>query len=255
MKTDKTTPWKISTNRYVGYVDIMGFKDMLTRLSHKKVYNLMKKVSESVRSLAVFAIDESSEDDFDINLKMILFSDSIIIYTRDNEPLSLENLFISISELSNSLFSLGIPHKGAIAFGLMTSDPDNSIFFGQPLVDAYLLQEELKFYGIAVHGTVEKNEDILNEVDFYDVSIIEYDCPLKNGSAKHLTVVPDVSLNEKFEEERVDDLIEKVFKMRKNTSGSLRKYIDNTIEYLDAVKKEGLQKLKEEEEEESLNEE
>ena len=43
-KTDKTIPWETSTNRYVGFVDIMGFKDMLTRLSHNEVYDLVKKV-------------------------------------------------------------------------------------------------------------------------------------------------------------------------------------------------------------------
>jgi hypothetical protein len=34
----------------------------------------------------------------------------------------------------------------------MTLDYEKSIFFGQPLVDAFLLQDELKFYGIVVHG-------------------------------------------------------------------------------------------------------
>ncbi len=56
-------------------------------------------------------------------------------------------------------------------------------------------------------------------------------------------------MSEDFEEKTVDTLIEKVSKMRENTSGSLRKYIDNTIDYLDNVKSKGLQILKEEEDE------
>lgn len=248
-KADERIPWETSTNRYVGFVDIMGFKDMLTRLSHNEVYELMKKVSKSVSVVqSVFSVDYESETDFDINVKMMLYSDSIMIYTKDEQKHSLENLIASISTLSDSLFSDGIPHKGAIAFGKMTLDFDNSIFFGQPLVDAYLLQEELKFYGIAIHGTAEKNQDI-----FDDESIIEYNCQFKNGSAKHLTIAPGVSLSEDFEEKTVDNLIEKVNKLRVNTSGSLRKYIDNTIDYLDYVKSRGQQILKDEEE--SLNEE
>ena len=242
-KVDKTTPWKISAKRYVGIVDIMGFKDLLTRLSHNEVYDLMKKVAKTLNSVeSVFSVDYESEADVDVNVTMMLYSDSIMIYTRDDQPHSLENLIASISTLSDSLFSDGIPHKGAIAFGQMTLDIDNSIFFGQPLVDAYLLQEELKFYGIAVHGTAEKNEEI-----FDDESIFEYNCPFKNGSAKHLTIAPGVSLSEDFEEKTVDNLIDKVFKMRENTSGSLRKYIDNTIDYLNIVKLTGQQILKEEE--------
>ncbi len=241
----KTTPWEISTNRYVGFVDIMGFKDMLTRMSHNEVYDIMKKVAKSVSTIqSVFSVDYESDSDFDINITLMLYSDSIMIYTRDHQQHSLENLVASISTLSDSLFSDGIPHKGAIAYGQMTLDFDNSIFFGQPLVDAYLLQEELKFYGIAVHGTAEIEQDI-----FDDESIFEYNCPLKNGSAKHLTIAPGVSLTEEFAEKTVQDLMDKVLKMRENTSGSLRKYIDNTIDYLDKVRLEGQKILKEEEDE------
>lgn len=244
---DKVKPWEISTNRYVGIVDIMGFKDMLSRLSHNEVYELMKKTSKSVSSVqSVFSVDYESGSDFDINVTMMLYSDSIMIFTRDDHQHSLENIIASISTLSESLFSDGIPHKGAIAFGQMALDFDNSIFFGQPLVDAYLLQEELKFYGIAVHGSVEKKD-----VVFDDESIIEYNCPFKTGSAKHLTIAPGVSLSAEFDENTIDTLIQKVSKLRKDTSGSLRKYIDNTLDYLNFVKAQGLQILKDEDK--SLN--
>jgi len=242
---DKTKSWEVSADRYVGFIDIMGFKDMLTRRTHEEVHELMRNVSKSVSSIqSVYSVDYESEADFAVNITMILFSDSIMVFTRDDEPHSLENLVASISALSDSLFSDGIPHKGAIAYGKMTLDVEKSIFFGQPLVDAYLLQEELKFYGIVVHGTAEQIGDI-NE----DESVIEFNCPFKNGFAKHLTVAPGVSLTYDFKEKAVDELIEKVLKFRVRTSGALRKYVDNTLEYLGFVKTEGLRILKAEYEE------
>ncbi len=241
----KTTPWKVTTNRYVGFVDIMGFKNMISRIPHDEVYSMMKKVSKSVRSIqSVFSVDYESEAEIDINVSMLLFSDSIMLYTRDDDSHSLENLIGSISTLSDSLFTDGIPHKGAIAFGRMTLDFEESIFFGQPLVDAYLLQEELKFYGIVVHGTAEINGDI-----FEDESVVEYNCPLKSGSAIHQTIVPGVSLSEEFEESTVTELEKKVVAFRINTSGHLRTYIDNTLNYLKTVKEIGNKILLEEENE------
>ncbi|CAN5236499.1 hypothetical protein BH09BAC4_BH09BAC4_10580 [soil metagenome] len=241
-KDNETKPWETSTDRYVGFLDIMGFKDMITRRTHDEVYELMQNVSKSVSSIqSVFAVDYESEADIDLNITMILFSDSIMVFTRDDEEHSLENLIASISALSDSLFADGVPHKGAIAFGKMTLDFNKSIFFGQPLVDAFLLQDELKFYGIVVHGTAERNGDI-----FEDESVIEYNCPFKNGIAKHLTIAPGISLTDEFEEKTVDKLIEKVAKFRVTTSGSLRKYIDNTLDYLQFVKAEGQRILKEE---------
>lgn len=60
-------------------------------------------------------MDYESDNDFDTNIRMILFSDSIMIFTRDSQAHSLENLTASISTLSEFLFSDRIPHKGAIA--------------------------------------------------------------------------------------------------------------------------------------------
>jgi hypothetical protein len=244
-KEDNSKPWTISTNRYVGFVDIMGFKDMLARMIHEKVYELMKNVSNTVSSVqSVFTVDNESENDEDdsveVNVTMMLYSDSSMSYTRDDEAHSLENLITSISELSLSLFNDGIPHKGAIAFGQMTLDFERSIFFGQPLVDAYLLQDELKYYGIVVHGTAEINGDIIN-----NESIFEYNCPFKTGVAKHLTIAPGVELSEEFDIDTLTALKENVENLRIRTSGALRKYIDNTIDYLDLVKKEGERILKE----------
>lgn len=238
----KRLEWQPTAKRYVGFVDIMGFKDMLLRLSHNEVYLMMQKVSESLLTVqSTYSIDYDSEADFDLNVKMILYSDSIMIFTRDDQQNSLVNLIASISALSESLLSDGIPHKGALALGEMTLDFKRSIFFGQPLVDAYLLQEELKFYGIAVHGTAEKDMKIL-----MDESIIEYNCAFKNGFARHLTIVPGLCLNEEFEEESFDILTEDINKMRGNTSGSLRKYIDNTIDYIEFVRNLKTQLLREE---------
>lgn len=243
-KIDKTKSWEITADRYVGFIDIMGFKDMLTRRPHDEVYEIMQNVSKSVNSiLSVFSVDYESEVDNDTNITMILFSDSIMVFTRDNEQHSLENLVAATSTLSDAFFADGIPHKGAIAYGKMTLDFGKSIFFGQPLVDSYLLQEELKFYGIVVHGTAEEIGDIND-----DESVIEYNCPFKIGVAKHLTIAPGISLTEEFQEETVDNLIEKVSKFRVTTSGSLRKYIDNTLDYLEFVRKEGQRILKEDEE-------
>ena len=52
--------------------------------------------------------------------------------------------------------SMQIPIKGVIAQGIFSYDKENELYFGKPLVDAYLLHEELKYYGIVVHNTAEK---------------------------------------------------------------------------------------------------
>ena len=69
----------------------------------------------------------------------------------------------------------------------MTLDTKNSIFFGQPLIDSYLLQDELCFYGIIGHASAE--EAIMSQENIPPF-ISNYTCPLKNANCVHLTIMP-----------------------------------------------------------------
>jgi len=237
-KNKKNVPWEITANRFVGIMDIMGFKDLVARNNHETVYEMMKKVSNAMKvNQSVFSVDYDS-DNFDINIIMMTYSDSIMIYSRDDSQSSQENFIASISALSEDLFKDGIPHKGGVAFGKMTLDFENSIFFGQPLIDAYLLQEELNLYGIVAHPTAEfKNE-------FYDdETVIEYNCPFKTGNAKHYTILPSTFFTDPFDIKEFEILHKSVSALRVNTSGGLRKYIDNTLSYLTYSKDIYLKKI------------
>jgi hypothetical protein len=253
-KEKENIPWEITTNRFVGIMDIMGFKDLVARNNHETVYEMMKKVSDAMKvNQSVFSIDSES-DNFDINIIMMTYSDSIMIYSRDDSESSQENFIASISALSEDLFKDGIPHKGGVAFGKMTLDFENSIFFGQPLIDAYLLQEELNLYGIVAHPTAEFKNEFYN-----DEAVIEYNCPFKTGYAKHFTILPSTFFDDTFSLEEFDNLYQSVSNLRINTSGGLRKYIDNTLSYLTYSKEVYLKKIedfeKSQEDEESKSNE
>jgi hypothetical protein len=237
-KDQEYIPWEITTNRFVGIMDIMGFKDLVARNNHETVYEMMKKVSNAMRvNQSVFSVDYES-DNFDINIIMMTYSDSIMIYSRDDSESSQENFTASISALSEDLFKNGIPHKGGVAFGKMTLDFENSIFFGQPLIDAYILQEELNLYGIVAHPTAEFKNEFYN-----DETVIEYNCPFKTGNAKHFTILPSTFFDDTFNLEEFDNLYQSVSDLRINTSGGLRKYIDNTLSYLTYSKEVYLKKI------------
>lgn len=247
-KETSLTPWLITTERFVGYIDIMGFKDIVARNSNEKIYEMMKKVSDALRSSEFDYGWDYEGGGFDYNLRMTTYSDSIMIYTRDNSVGCLDKFLGAIGSLTQDLFKHEIPHKGAIAYGTMTLDFDNSIFFGQPLIDAYLLQEELSFYGIIAHASTEIFDNFLN-----DQSVFEYNCQFKNGAAKHLTVLPNTFANDPFEEKQCLELIESVKRLRIKTSGALRKYIDNTIDYFNYSSSEWTRRIKEVESNCNLN--
>lgn len=210
---------------------------MVARRSHAAIYKMMVEMHEA-KNLA----EEVNWDiDEDILVKITTYSDSIMVYSKEDSMASLTSLISAVSMLTNELFNKGIPHKGAVAFGNMTLDSERSIFFGQPLIDAYLLQEELQFYGVIIHATAEQRllRYFKGQIEEFP-HIVNYLCPLKNGVTKHLTISPfQASFNEGTQDDSIN--IEmfngSLEKLRFKTSGYLRKYIDNTELYIESLKK------------------
>jgi hypothetical protein len=217
--------WKVTANRYVAYFDIMGFKDMVLRKSHEEIYAMMKIIGESVQAIKEVWDETSSK-----LIRTTNYSDSIIIYSKDDSPDSLEYVVMTVAAITSELIENAIPHKGALAFGTMTLDMRNSIFFGQPLIDAYLLQEELHFYGVVIHATAEKEIVRVEKTNNKKIALFaeECSCPFKNGNSSHLIVIPFFLTKEAKYQKECKKLLESFKILRLETSGQLRKYVDNT---------------------------
>lgn len=218
--------WTITTERFVAFIDIMGFKNLVSTMSHSDLYNIMRTIDEAKTiNERIYDLKEKSS-----LVKSTMYSDSIMLYSKDKSTGSFESLIAAVSGLTNDLFINKIPHKGAIAYGTMTLDSKRSIYFGQPLIDAYLLQEELHFYGIILHGSIE--EKMQGKLDT-TIFVRKFDCPLKGGKTLHYTVYPmnaDSSSAKNYPEYHFK-IMESLNTMRFKTSGQLRRYIDNTENY------------------------
>jgi len=234
INTSKDGEWAITAKRFVGYLDIMGFKDMVAKSTHDEIYDMMKRIEKQ----KTFNEDIKWGKTDSKLVKTTTYSDSIMVYSKDNSRDSLHSILCTMSAVSDDLFLEGIPHKGALAFGMMTLDTEKNIFFGQPLIDAYLLQDELFYYGIIVHASAEQAIEEAQEgkkAAFTET----YLCPLKNGFATHLTIAPMSAPPLTVKEAENPRLVEQaknlrvaIQKLRYKTSGYLRRYIDNTEAYL-----------------------
>jgi len=220
--------WETTALRYVGFIDIMGFKDMVARSSHDEIYKMMQKINSAQKTAS--SINWNGNNKSNKLVKTTTYSDSIVIYSFSDSYDSLYSFICTIAGIYQDLLMEGIPHKGAIAFGKMTIDNERSIFFGQPLIDSYLLQEEVNFYGIIVHGTAQKGIETYRTLPFVD----NYLCPLKNGNSFHISIRPIFWGIDQFKEDNVK-LSSSLKSMRYNTSGHIRKYIDLTEEFLQSI--------------------
>lgn len=138
----ETHEWNENSDHIVLFMDIMGFKDRVMRMGHKELLEKMIEFKEKNDRLKPLLQDKNGE-----LLRMVQFSDSIIIASLDDSKSALNKIVKAGVVLMQNALETGFALKGAIAKGPLTFDSGSGIYFGRSIIDAYLLEEELKFYG------------------------------------------------------------------------------------------------------------
>lgn len=195
--------------RLVAFLDIMGFKDMVARqfsLIETKLTSLSKFISDTIRE--------------DEGYQYLIFSDSIIIYVSAAKTNAFPSLLKKVGRIVEKSISLGLPIKGAIAKGECTVCMDTKpFFFGQPIIDAYTLEESVVLYGVVLHNTVEE----LAEKELKESGLVyDYKVPLKGGASRHYVL-------SWFAENRETNMTN-LNHIRTTVSDSPRRYLDNTMD-------------------------
>lgn len=134
---------------------------------------------------------------------------------------------VSLMQVS---MKMGIPIKGVLAQGVFSFETNPNLCFGRPLVDAYLLHDEVYYYGIVVHHTAEKTiKDFANDDNPYYKTLT----PMKRGRIKHYHLAWNLLKNLGVGS-ITDDVHKQLNEIEETVSGGPRAYIDNTRMVLDA---------------------
>lgn len=214
LQADKNT-----ANRFVAFLDIMGFKDRVARTNHAQLLEQLTNFNREITSY--IGKYKNSE------IQLAQFSDSIVLFSNDTTSISLQTLAEVTRGIMQTAINLQIPMKGAIAQGKITCDIPKQLFFGQALIDAYLLEENINYYGILVHHTAEKSvlKLIDNKKIFKDIK-----APLKSGKISHFEL--SWYINDDNKDIDLKKICSALKVIRQTVSDSPRKYIDNTLDVI-----------------------
>lgn len=213
-------------SRFVSFIDILGFKELVAKNSHAEVLDKLTMLSSGIEHIKETMKKEEVKLGFgDVQLIPYLFSDSVVIFTKDDSIGSCKLLLFACQYLFYNCLKIQLPIKGALAHGEITIDTDKSIFFGQPIIDSFLLQEELKYYGLILHHSVEKHLKNIDDEN-YNVKNILFNgkTPTKSGSITYSNLkywLPDKEIL------KLDQILDKLYE---SVSGGARIYVDNTID-------------------------
>lgn len=226
-----------NNEKYVLYADIMGFKERVMRTKHTDLKKELKKLRQELEEKLSPFVEKTPR------FKVLFFSDSILV----SDEIS-DSGFYRISQAAVGLMQISLKHKfpinGAIAKGEFTDEISDGFFFGRAIVDAYLLQLDVHYYGIVAHHTME--EDI-KEYSNGDINVVTNriwgnpyvlsPTPLKSGNITHYHLAYNLINSElKIEKdikETNTEIISWLEEISGTVSGSPRIYVDNTLRVLE----------------------
>lgn len=217
---------------YVLYADIMGFKERVIRTEHKKLEKELEKLKDDLDSwLSPFLRNVKT-------FKVSFFSDSILI-VDENTKVGFNRISKAAIGLMRVSLETSFALKGVIVKGLFSYKEDKQLFFGEGIVDAYLLQEQVHYYGIVAHHSMEADiEQYSNgnggkkKVNPYVLSPI----PFKSGNITHYHLAYNLINSTRETGKDVNKTQEEIrswlYNIRKTVSGSPRIYVDKTLQVL-----------------------
>ena len=218
--------WKETSNRYIAFLDIMGFSDLVYRNKHDYVKKKMEVFTKNLSKLEeVMKLGTEENPDTFRSIRKVIFSDSVLLITPDSTKHSLTSLIVGCEIILANSFECEIPIKGAISYGQITADFEKSLFFGKGLIDAYKLEEQLLFFGIAIDNKVDKKLRIFDISD--EVLLLRRKIPTKSGKIFHNIINWGNVIEGLFDNKTQLQMLEKLYE---NMSGHPRLYLDNSIE-------------------------
>jgi len=239
--TQKKTTWRSTCNRFVAFMDIMGFTDWVYRSSHNSVLSTMTSFRTVVQDLERDVLNPATRIPGPGThrarhprrpfVRLASFSDSILVISSDHSFESANWTICVASVLVAVAAEHGMGMKGAIAYGRQTADFENSLQLGRPLIDAYHLQDELQMYGLVLHHSAEEQLALDGTLSKFEGGLLHrYSVPFKSGRSTHYLVDLDLNIVPRA------DPYALLAKLYGRVSGSTRIYVDNTAEFMRWVK-------------------
>lgn len=223
----KKNYWNDKNDRFVLYLDIMGFKERVNRCETEALKNDLMSFKTKNIKLKPLLKSKTKYGENDL-LKMAQFSDSIVVISRSNTKDDLNRICKAAVILMQTAMESRFALRGSIAMGQMVFDESNQLFFGKALVDAYLLEEQLAYYGVVFHESAEEIVKNALTVEDYYYPIKDDDLPIKGGRSKHYHVAWYLMTKALSKGNISTDALLWLDNLRTTVSGTPRVYLDNT---------------------------
>lgn len=230
---------------FVGFFDILGFKELVSNNSHNYLIWLYKKVLYEqldermpMQRFIYSLIPPIGSTSFD-SIRIQVISDSIIVVQNDTTQKGLLCLIAFCKVLMQSCMEDGMPLRGGISAGLLSQleNKYGRTVLGDPLVNAYSLESKQNWSGAILDpicfdllsdgGGDGLRSRLLGATS--NILIHQYKVPFKDGTYK-MSLCIDWTDYEPLKDAAV---VERSFERHKKTTveETVKVKIRNTVDY------------------------
>ncbi len=147
-------------NKYILYIDILGFSQMV-----KKNSSIVDDLYNVIASLNVHSHH---------SFKTIIFSDTILVYNMDESKSDHDRRYLVmylcefVQDLQYRLVGRNIFFRAIIKYGEFIHYEINQVpcFYGRALIDTYTMEKEIQCTGLFINNDCNKYNNIFKTAKF-----------------------------------------------------------------------------------------
>lgn len=218
----------LASNRWVGYFDLLGVKQLFKTKNHISIFVAISSAIEKFKERAT-----AWE-----NVGYAWFSDTFVVYTIDDSAES----FGAIDNISRWFFYFlitgDIPVRGAISCDSFYADRDNQLFFGEALIEAYEYGEAQDWIGLLLCPSAEERLKHLGLPAERRLDYAYADIPFNKRTNNLRQNLPACILGNWVSINNQNPIIEKLSQMKERIANeNIRSKYDRAIEFIQKNKR------------------
>jgi hypothetical protein len=147
-----------SNRRFVAHIDILGMRAMVRRDPEMawKVLSGLADVRDDIQALQLSHIEAARQDMLAQRVFSIMFSDTIVLFTKTESDADLQAVLIAACEILHKAMCALVPVRIGVSGGQFFFNIEQSLYSGPALIDAYELGEAAQWLGIVTTEAVCK---------------------------------------------------------------------------------------------------
>lgn len=178
-----------SENRYVAFLDILGFANLVEN-DPDEAWGLLSDlvaIRDHTDKLVFEFTQSKSRIPAGERVRMVTFSDTILLFTLEDTKVDLQSMISLLSLLFQAALKRCVPIRVGLAYGQFYFNIEKSMYMGPALIEAYHISKS-QWLGITISQSASQALlDLKLSKDGIE-GIVSWDVPYKDGPRRSYVV-------------------------------------------------------------------